>query len=327
MATLVAGTAACTSSKANHARTARSAGSGGPPTTQPAATLHAALAPWKLPAPVSREALVTDGANLLVAGGLVTGDVSTTTIVQIVAATGASTKAGVLASAVHDMGGALLGGQLFVFGGGGATTVATVQRFTEGKASAAGSLPQPRSDAQVASQGGTAWIIGGFDGKTMDADVLATTDGATFKAVGTLAVPVRYPAVTWAAGAVWVVGGQLGTSESTKTGGQSDAIQRFDPASGKTVVVGHLPVTLGHASAVALGGVIWVVGGQAGTAPTDKIYRVDPATGAATEAGVLPGPRSDGAVAVIDGTAYLVGGETTDPAHPLDSVVLLRTVP
>jgi len=31
-------------------------------------------------------------------------------------------------------------------------------------------------------------------------------------------------------------------------GGQTSDIQRFDPATGQTLVIGHLPVTLGHAA-------------------------------------------------------------------------------
>ena len=161
----------------------------------------------------------------------------------------------------------------------------------------------------------------------MDPHILATTDGTTFTVAGTLAQPVRYPAVAAADGAVWIVGGQLATSESTKVGGQSDAIQRFDPASHKTSVVGHLPETLGHATAVSLRGQLFVVGGQAGVAPSARIWSIDTKTGAVSDAGVMPGPRSDAGAAVIDDTAWLVGGETTDPGHPLDTVVALKILP
>ena len=310
--------------KANPAASGGSHAKPGPSTTAPAATLSASLVNWHLPAPVSRAAVMADGTNLIIAGGLATGDVSTNAVVQVVATTGASTKLGTLAVAVHDLGGAVLGGQIYVFGGGASSTLGTVQRFSEGRSATAPPLPRPRSDGQVVSDSGKAWIVGGFDGKAMDADILTTTTGEAESVTGTLAVPVRYPAVAWGAGALWVAGGQLGTDESTKTGGQTDAVQRFDPATGTTQVVAHLPTPLGHASAVYLAGSIWVLGGQAGTAPSDRIYRIDPATSAVTAVGNLPGPRSDAGVAVIGDTAYLVGGETTDPAHPLDSVVALR---
>src|SRR5581483_11835695 len=110
-----------------------------------------------------------------------------------------------------------------------------------------------------------------------------------------------------AAGGIWVIGGQLGTAESSSIGGQTDAIQRFDPATGRTVVVGHLPEALGHASALVLSGRLFVVGGRVGATPSDRIWAVDTRTGAVRAAGVLPGPESDAGAAVIGSTGWLVG--------------------
>lgn len=293
-------------------------------TAAPVTTLRATQAAWRLPAPVSRAAVVSDGGQLVIAGGLATGDVSTAAVWSVTPATGSGSRAGSLAVAVHDMGGAVLNGGLFVFGGGASSTVATVQRWADGRAASIAHLPAPRSDGEVASDGTTAWIVGGFDGHAMDSDILSTRDGQSFTVAGTLVVPVRYPAVAWGAGSVWIVGGQLGTQESSKIGGQTDVVQRFDPATGKTAVIAHLPAPLGHATAWFLDGSVWVAGGQAGTTPSDQLVRVDAGTGAVAVAGALPSPRSDAGAAVVDDTAYLVGGETSDPAHPLDTVVILQ---
>ena len=208
-----------------------------------------------------------------------------------------------------------------VFGGGSATTVGLVQAWTAAGPTMAGELPQPRSDLAATELGGTVYVLGGYDGAAMAPAILATTNGVTFRSVGTLAVPVRYPAVAAAAGAVWIVGGELGTSESG--GGQSDAIQRFDPATGRTAVVGHLPAPLAHASALVVGGRLLVAGGVSGVTPTAQIWAVDTATGSPQAAGSLPGARSDAAAVVVGSTGYLVGGELTGPAAPLSSVVTL----
>jgi hypothetical protein len=75
--------------------------------------------------------------------------------------------------------------------------------------------------------------------------------------------------------------------------------------------------------AFTLGGTLFVAGGQAGTQPSSVVYRIG-SDGRATQAGSLPGPRSDAGVAVVGSSAWLIGGETTDPNHPLSSVVEVR---
>jgi N-acetylneuraminic acid mutarotase len=264
----------------------------------------------------------TDGTRITIAAGLATGDVSAAGVFRLDPSTGSVVKVGALRLAVHDAGGAALGGAAHVFGGGGTTTVATVQHIGSGGTVTESQLPSPRSDSAVVTDGATAYIVGGFDGHAMDADILATTDGSTFTRVGALIQPVRYPAVAAFGGSIWVFGGQLSTAESSKSGGQSDDVQRFDPKTGRTDVVGHLPTSLGHAMAFSLGGSLFVVGVQVRAQPSTEMYRVDE-SGKATSVGSLPGPRSDAGVAVVGGMAWLIGGETTDPAHPLASVVEL----
>src|SRR5437588_160486 len=125
-----------------------------------------------------------------------------------------------LALAVHDASGAALAGSAYVFGGGAATTVATVQQWTARGGRRVAALPAPRSDSAAAVVGGTAYVVGGFDGRGMTRDVLATTDGRVFRKVARLAIGVRYPAVAAVGGAVsdagvavsgataWLVGGE-----------------------------------------------------------------------------------------------------------------------
>jgi YVTN family beta-propeller protein len=289
--------------------------------------LVAALAPWRLPAPVSRAVVLRSGDRITVLGGLATGDVSTAAIWSLDPLSGRARRAGELSAAVHDAAGAELDGRAFVFGGGSLSTVGTVQAFSAGRATVVGSLPVARSDLAAAVVGRRAYVLGGFDGTSLVRDILETTDGTHFRLAGELAQPVRYPAVAAAGGAIWVVGGQLGTSESTSTGGQTTDIQRFDPATGRTAVVGHLPAGLGHASAFVLDGQLFVAGGRSGTALSARIWRIDTASGSASRAGTLPYRRSDAGVAVVGNRAWLLGGESSGPLAPLDSVVELRLEP
>jgi N-acetylneuraminic acid mutarotase len=265
------------------------------------------------------------GTGFVILGGLATGDVSTSRVVRVDPATGTSKVAGHLAVAVHDSAGAFLHGEWFVFGGGSSTTVADVQAWTSGTATEIGRLPQARSDLSAAVAGGTAYVLGGFDGSSLTPDVLATTDGVTFRVIGQLDLPVRYGAVAVAGNALWVVGGVTGTSEGSTT--ETDAVQKVDLSSGRATVTGRLPEPMGHATAIALEGQIFVLGGRSGTTPSAAIWRLDPGTGSLHPAGQLPQARSDAGSVVVGGTGYLVGGEVTGPNAPLATVVAVSPGP
>ena len=56
--------------------------------------------------------------------------------------------------------------------------------------------------------GTTAYVVGGYDGPSMDAEVLATNDGVQFNEVVALPVPVRYPAVAVLDKKIYVFGGE-----------------------------------------------------------------------------------------------------------------------
>ena len=62
----------------------------------------------------------------------------------------------------------------------------------------------------------------------------------------------------------------------------------IDTSTGSASVVGRLPNPLAHASAIALGGRIYVLGGTAGDVPSASVLRFDPSAGRAIAAGRLP---------------------------------------
>ncbi len=284
-------------------------------------------ASWHLEAPVSRAVVLATGNELLVLGGLTTGDVSTADIWRLSPGTGSATRVGTLSTAVHDAAGAYLGGRALVFGGGSYSSLGEVQAAPGGSgvSTVAGSLPVPRSDLSAAVVGGHAYVLGGYNGSALVAQVLETSDGVHFTTAGTLVQPVRYAAVAALGGAIYAVGGDLGTTESAGAGGATSDIQRFDPATGRAEVIGHLPSGLGHASAVALGGRIYVIGGRSASGLlSTEIFSIDPGTGTVRSVGALAYPRSDASAAVVGGTAYLVGGETSGPLAPLTSVLEVR---
>lgn len=120
---------------------------------------------------------------------------------------------------------------------------------------------------------------------------------------------------------IYAFGGVLGTSEVS--GATTDAVQEVDTTTGTARVVAHLPEALAHASAVVLGGRIFVLGGVVAGRTTAAVLEFHPGSGSFSEAGTLPTPLSDAAVAVAGGVGYLLGGEDA-ATNPTTAVVELR---
>ena len=227
----------------------------GPSPAAASTTLLVTPAPYQLPAPISREVVLPGAGGLTIAGGLNSQDGSTDAVTQLDPVTGATRALSKLPDATHDAAGAALGGRAFLFGGGTAASVPTVQVVGPGSgASVAGQLPAARSDASGVTIGATAYVVGGYDSASPDPRVLATADGKAFRVVARLPVPVRYAGVAEAGGDIWVFGGQTGT-------GTTDVIQRIDPATGRATVAGRLPQPVQGAAAISLDGRIYLAGG------------------------------------------------------------------
>lgn len=284
-----------------------------------------------LPSPLSREAAYPVGhGDLLLVGGLTPADTSSSSVTVLDTATGAVSSVGSLAVPTHDAGGARNGSSAFLFGGGQATSVATVEAFPLSHATIApgagaqtmarvvGALPGPRSDDVAVAMGGTDYVVGGYNGTVGAPGVLATTNGRTFRTIATLPVPVRYPAVAAFEGRVYVFGGEAVTGPQA---GQPVAdVQIVDPARHTARIAGHLSRPLEGAAAAVLGGRIYLAGGDSRPAPgaaaatttvtVSTVWRFDPQRATTTVVAQLPVPVSNAGLAVTGTTAWLVGGET-----------------
>jgi hypothetical protein len=288
-------------------------------TTPPAKRLQVSTL-LHLPVGVSRAVVVAVGGRLLVLGGLAPGDSTTARVWSVDVSRRTTTTAGHLAMPVHDASGAVLHGHVFVFGGGAATSVATVQEYSGGASHVVGALPQPRSDSSATVIGNTAYVVGGFDGQRMTRDVLATSDGVHFHAVAKLRVGVRYPAVVADGADLLVVGGALATTEGTVNGAQTTDIQQIDPRTGRVQVIGHVASALAHAFGLTVDGVPCFAGGRIAGTAARSIWALPQLR----QLGRLPQAVSDAAAAVVGATTYVVGGETSGPGAPASSVVALR---
>ncbi len=327
------------------------------PTTKQAAARHhvgdpapipaaeSGLLPWHLATPLSREVVSAGtGTRLLILGGL-RGSTSQKSVLSLNSADGELRPLGSLAVGVHDAAGAVIGGRDVVLGGGSPTTVARVQAFRQPSApghlgafpsagsDVIGQLPQPRSDLATATIGTSTYIVGGYDGARPDPQVLATSDGRSFRRVASLPVAVRYPAVAALSGKLYVFGGERISGPGA--GRPTDEIQVINPRSGSASIAGHLPEPLQAAAAVRLGGTIYLAGGDssqsqssvpgvgttqlapplhpdavAGLHTVSTIWALNRARTGVLVAGRLQVPVSHAGVAVVGHRAWLVGGES-----------------
>jgi len=283
-------------------------------TSRPAATtttprppqVTVVTAPWRLPRPSAREALVADGDALVVLGGFDGAKQTIAQVLRVDTKTGTTTVAGSLSAAVHDTAGALVGRAATVFGGGNASETAAVQRFDGIGTTVVGQLPIPRSDLAVVTVGARAYVVGGYDGSSIRATTLSTDDGVSFALLGDLPVPVRYPAVAATGTDIVVLGG-------VTADGDTRAVQVLDTTTGRVRVAAQLPATLSHASATTVRGQVYVFGGSWGGTPSARVWRWDAPALELVPVGTLPAPTTDGAAATIGDIGYYVGGESPAP--------------
>ncbi len=264
---------------------------------------------------LARAQAVADGPTILVLGGLAGGS-SSSSVKRFTPVSDTVTAAGTLAVPTHDAAAVPFGTNALVFGGGEAVTIDQVQTFGAKGSQVVGHLPQARSDLVAATVSGRIYLMGGYDGKTDQADVLMTTNGVTFKVVTQLPTPVRYAGVAVLGTTIYVIGGE-------HNGAQVSQIQAVDVAAGTAKVVATLPVALSQESAFVLGGTVFIAGGRSGTTVRNQVDTVDPGTGALTRAGLLPRAAADMAVGQLGNDVYLFGGES--PA-PLSTIVHIGTV-
>lgn len=264
---------------------------------------------WALPAPISRAAaFVLSGGNVFIGGGMRPDQSSSARAYTVNLGTGQPSRLPNLPVDVHDAAAGLYQGEVAVYGGGNSTEQATVQVLKAGQWTQGEQLPTSRSDLSVISSGGTTYVFGGYDGSRATRSVLSQAGASALAPAGHLKVGVRYAAAAAYQGTVYLFGGEVNNTEL-------NTVQAYDIQTGRTRVVAHLPVGLGHAMAVTVGSRILVIGGKTDTnTQIDGIRWFDPATRKFSRAGRLPQPLSDGFAAVYSGATgqpvvYVLGGE------------------
>ncbi|HEY4826351.1 MAG TPA: hypothetical protein VIH85_06270 [Solirubrobacteraceae bacterium] len=266
-----------------------------------------------LPSAVQDSAVAPLGQGRVVLLGGIDAAQSSTDAITIIDG-GTARTAGALPGAQHDAQAALLGAQVYVFGGGEFTEYDHILRYdtATGQVTTAGRLPTPASDVAVAAIGDTAYVVGGYDGVHPLDTIVAWRSGETPHVVARLPAGLRYAAVAAAGRRLIIAGGEAGDAQVL-----SDAVYSFDPASRAVRRIGRLPVPLTHAAADDLDGQVLVVGGRRELAgeQTNAILAVDPSTGHVAIAGRLPTPLSDAMVATTADDVIVAGGESPSGAQ------------
>ena len=258
---------------------------------------------------------------MILAGGLTSADVSTDAVVAAGPTSGQTV--GRLPTARHDTAAATIGRDVYVFGGGdGVSQLDDIVRVDprSGASTVVGRLPAASSDSSAGAIGGTAYVVGGYTGSRWLDTIVAWRPHTAARVVAHLPFPVRYAAVTAAAGGLVIAGGSL------EDGSAGTAVLEYLPASHRIVRIGRLPAPTTHAAAAAIGGTAYVVGGRGSSSGsvTSRIVAIVPATRRIRPAGHLRTARSDLAATTIGGRIVLAGGE---PARGGDVATIATLVP
>ena len=282
------------------------------PEAEPATASSAGLrvsVRYRLPAPVEREVAVAHNGEVIIAGGLDAGGASTAGVFRMNPASGALTSLGTVRQPFHDAAGAVIGNDLFIFGGGEAQSSANVQRFNLGvhTSQAVAKLPRALSDLAAATTSNGVYLIGGYDGHTPRREIYHTIDGTHFSLTATLPVGLRYPAVA-ALGANVVIAGGVSPS------GVMGEVYLLNTTTATLRLLGGLPAPVAHAEAFAIGNAVYIAGGiDAAGHITAAITKIEPASDQIIR---VPGavPVSDAATVAADGSELVVGGVTSGGA-------------
>jgi len=207
------------------------------------------------------------------------------------------------------------GGRLVVLGGlrpGGGTTSGVYGVSTgNGRTRYVGALNTAVHDAAVAVIGGRAVVFGGGSTSTISTvqsfSLRGTSSGRSGAQLGSMPNPRSDATAVTVGQTTFVVGGYDGTRPDANVLATTDG-RKFKP-------IAKLPVAVRYPAVAALGGQIYVFGGQAiggphSGAPVDDIQVVDPRKGTAAVIGHLATPLAGAVAMTLHNEVFVAGGET-----------------
>lgn len=163
-----------------------------------------------------------------------------------------------------------------------------------------GVLPQVAHDAAGAVLGSRVFVFGGGEAQTIAA-VQEYSAGST-RVAGRLPQPRSDLVAAVIGTTAYVLGGFDGTT------GTPDVLATNDGASFHTVA--QLRQTVRYAAAAAVGGRVYVFGGEHEGNNVTTVQAVDPVSGTTTIVAQLPVPLAHESAVVLNGLVYLSGGRS-----------------
>jgi len=167
-------------------------------------------------------------------------------------------------------------GRLYVVGGygPGSVALATGFAFRQGRWTPLPPMPAPRAAAGAAIVGGKLYVVGGVEvpGRlARDALVLDLDEGRWSVISGPR--PREHLGTAALGGRVYAVAGRTGGLDSNL-----DAVEAFDPRSGRWRAVPPVPGKRGGTAAAAVAGRLLSVGGEEPTGTIATVYAYSPVT-------------------------------------------------
>ena len=201
----------------------------------------------------------------------------------------------------HDAAAALVGGRVYLFGGGEAVSTDTVLRVDPGwrTVARAGSLGEPLSDLGAATVGGKTYLVGGYTGSRYATAVLRFRPGAQPQLVTRLPVGLRYAGVAALGSKIYVAGGlaDVGRDERRLRGRPRRPARcgRSRPCRGRSTT---------PRSRRSARGSCWLAGARG------RCSRSTPLAGASRPVANLPQALTDPAAVAQAGRVLVLGGGT-----------------
>ena len=217
------------------------------------------------------------------------------------------------------------------------------------------SLPVPIEEAAAAVEGGSLYVMGGFNAVGASLDAVYAFDGSAWRAGPRLPLPVDHPSAASLDGQVYLAGGHTNGADSARlfrldsdhwtelarmhfargghaliaangklfavggntASGEVAAAEAFDPTSNSWTVVPSLPTPRNHVSGFVVGGTVCVAGGRYPT--TARVDCLDVAHSTWSRLPDLPRATSGGgAVTFLGGSVVLLGGQNAGETAIVD---------
>jgi N-acetylneuraminic acid mutarotase len=196
-------------------------------------------------------------------------------------------------------------------------------RATAGRWTTLQSSPLSRSEVGAARVGRFIYVVGGFlppDGANSNQVARYDTKAGTWSFAAPTPIAVNHPAVAVSGGRLFVYGGY---TDAGALSGETDALQRYDPATDSWTTLAGSGVKRGAATLAAVGRRLYAIGGAAGGTPQRLVQVYDIRKGTWSRGPPMRVAREHLASGAIGDRILVLGGRVG--GQNLDAVEVFNT--